>query len=428
MDEKWEIGDDLKDPEGEVYYTSIIRLGDGKLTPKKFVFYFNPEKKDWEKYQVCVISKKLNIPSNWFSRFIKSPDNFKFRDGHKFKKAENNLEASNLYDSVIKANTHIMECCTGKSQYASGYKWKFDLKIILGELWRKDPVTNLKVSNKGRIRTSIYGHITLGSPREDGYLRTNTVRSRSELVHIICARVWIEERPKDDKGRNYEVHHENRNRSDNRSDNLRYISIDDHRRLTHKESSEESEENIYNRTYKRRKKTGRRISCKNNTTGEVLFFDSIVDAKDNLKLKSVSNISQVCSTKGNSLGYKWGYVEQEDIPGEIWKKSDIRPVEVSSHGRIRRRENHIISEFGLGSSSCYYMYSGKLVHVLIANAFHGPPPVDELGRPYQIDHDNVNKLDNRAKNLIYLSIKDHAKKTANDYRESRKFKTKKVYE
>lgn len=426
---EWEIGDDLKDPDGEVYYTSIIRYGDGKLTRKRFVLYFNPETKIWEKYQVCVISKQLNISRNWFTKFIKSPDNFKIYNvknkKHKFKKIEDSSKEIKLYDSVINANNHIMQCCRGERQHSSGYKWRFNLERIEGERWRKDPITNLKVSNKGRIRTLKFGHITLGSPQTDGYLRMNTARSRTELVHILCARVWLRERQKDDKGRYEEVHHKNKNRSDNDMSNLRYISIDDHRRLTQKESSEESEENIYNRNCKRRKKVGRKIQCINNITGEILFFDSIADAVENLKITtSRSNISVAARKNGNSGYYKWSYVEQEDLPGEIWKKSEIRPVEVSSHGRIRRRGNQIISEFTLGSSSCYYMYSGKLVHVLVANAFLGPPPLDELGRPYQIDHTNQNKLDNHYTNLEYLSIKDHAIKTANDNKGLRVLKIK----
>jgi len=48
--------------------------------------------------------------------------------------------------------------------------------------------------------------------------------------------------------------------------------------------------------------------------------------------------------------------------------------------------------------------SNILVHRAYLLTFHGPPPLDEKGRPYTADHINGNQFDNSPSNLTWSSI------------------------
>ena len=53
-----------------------------------------------------------------------------------------------------------------------------------------------------------------------------------------------------------------------------------------------------------------------------------------------------------------------------------------------------------------------LVHRVVALAFYGQPPIDALGRTYQVHHRNGDRRDNRPENLAYIAGREHSRLTA----------------
>lgn len=52
------------------------------------------------------------------------------------------------------------------------------------------------------------------------------------------------------------------------------------------------------------------------------------------------------------------------------------------------------------------------LHRVIALAFHGPPPLDSLGQPFDVHHINGNRIDNQPGNLEYVARRAHSQLTA----------------
>lgn len=92
---------------------------------------------------------------------------------------------------------------------------------------------------------------------------------------------------------------------------------------------------------------------------------------------------------------------------EVWRLCRSHPgYLVSDAGRVRRigggilrpqRNTRGYAKVHLGRSM------QRLVHVLVAEAFHGPRPVG-----HDVDHVNFDRLDNRAANLRWLRSVENA--------------------
>ena len=80
--------------------------------------------------------------------------------------------------------------------------------------------------------------------------------------------------------------------------------------------------------------------------------------------------------------------------GSIWFQGKAMPYNMQPSGYL---------QVDVSQKGQRMLYN---VHKIVADAFLGPRP-----EGFQIDHKNEIKTDNRAENLHYLSISDHAKKT-----------------
>ena len=99
-----------------------------------------------------------------------------------------------------------------------------------GERWAAHPdyaPSELLVSNRGRVRkrghagVGEYEYFTLGSLRKDGY-RTVGINGKHRRVHILVCEAFHGPKP---SGKNITVDHDrDRNRSNNRADNLRWAT------------------------------------------------------------------------------------------------------------------------------------------------------------------------------------------------------------
>ena len=94
---------------------------------------------------------------------------------------------------------------------------------------------------------------------------------------------------------------------------------------------------------------------------------------------------------------------------EIWRTCALdHRYDVSSHGRVRHaRKGNIIKDAPNRYGYLDLEIGGKPyeTHVLIAATFVGPRP-----EGMEVDHQDNNKLHNRADNLQYLTPEDNKRK------------------
>jgi len=217
-------------------------------------------------------------------------------------------------------------------------------------IWRNIPgFSKYQASNKGFIRNTKTKYVRKNSKTPGGYssviLKGDDGKKRTLLIHRLVAISFISNPEKKPT-----VNHKNHKRSDNRLENLEWMT--------------QREQNLHSRKNKqiRRRPVWR---CDPITREKIELFDSIYEACDKLsktiktgvKYSTISD--NICANKkipnnkrmSISYGFGWCYYTRE-IVGEIWK--DIDPLiirdhkmfEISSHGRLRRPNGNICEPLG----------------------------------------------------------------------------------
>lgn len=145
----------------------------------------------------------------------------------------------------------------------------------------------------------------------------------------------------------------------------------------------------------------------------VSFWDSATDAAKYFKT-SQGNISNACRGERKSAqGFKWRFVEEEKIIGELWKQHPTMGISSSNKGRIAINSN--VCSFGQAMREGYLRIKikGKMcsVHRLVAETWF---PEEKMmkdilcnGRA-QVDHINKNRGDNQIENLRWVTPKEHS--------------------
>nr|QBK86085.1 MAG: HNH endonuclease [Marseillevirus LCMAC101] len=177
--------------------------------------------------------------------------------------------------------------CRGKLNQTGGYKWAYERQDLDGEIWKNHKSMNVQVSNMGRIKTPHY-HIAYGSKTRDGYMKYG---ESDKLVHIIVAEAFLPN-PK----KKLEVNHKDKNGTNNKVENLEWVTRSENIIHSHKNSSPDR----YNRT----SRAVKQYDLKGNFIGE---YRSQREASRQTEC-SGSAISQVClgiakSTKGFVFKY-----------------------------------------------------------------------------------------------------------------------------
>ena len=146
------------------------------------------------------------------------------------------------------------------------------------------------------------------------------------------------------------VNHKDHNKQNNCVENLEWSTQTQNIKFTYKEKGKRSNE-----------KKCKKIKCK--LTG--VIFSSVSEAA------LLNNCSQATIVYRCKKGEKMQYVQEQNLPNEIWKKHQHLDVMVSSMGRYITRYGK--KTFGYKSPTGYYTMKVErktfLVHRLIAETF-----------------------------------------------------------
>ena len=161
-------------------------------------------------------------------------------------------------------NSDIGKVCRGKLSRVGGYKWAYERQHLDGEIWRNHKTLNVQISNMGRIK-SPNSHIVYGSKTVQGYMIYGNPVKR---VHVMVAETFLpnpEKKP--------EVNHKDKNRVNNKLENLEWATSSEQQIHSHKNNSNPNRyrnaravkqydlEGNFIREYKSRREASRQTEC-----------------------------------------------------------------------------------------------------------------------------------------------------------------------
>lgn len=165
------------------------------------------------------------------------------------------------------------------------------------ELWKNiDIASNYEVSNLGNIRNIKSGQILNPGISGNGYkqvsLKMNdTGKFKKQYVHRLVAQYWLDN-PEDKR----EVNHKNLDRTDNRAENLEWLT-----------SSENQKHKFENSDYKTSNRPVVQMDLNDNV---IAIFDSVIAAARELNISRQGIDKVVHGTYGRITagGYKWKFL------------------------------------------------------------------------------------------------------------------------
>ena len=259
-----------------------------------------------------------------------------------------------------------------------------------------------QVSSEGRCRNS-RGGISHGTVRLSRYCEVQ-IGCRKFQVHRLVAHAFLE-LPQSEAA--WQVNHIDGNRSNNRIDNLEWVSQSEN--TLHSYATNPSRGNAG--SAKARSVMIRPLGSCNWTR-----FSSIKLAAEAMS-RPYRTVHSRCRRNSQVDGYEYKFatVKQVELPGEEWRhmidpRSGRRVPgrNVSSQGRIKSKAGYISCGHSRadGYSSTQIktrsmsQYRFESVHRLVAASFLGPPPSPEHS---QVNHKDGNKSNNAVENLEYVT-------------------------
>ena len=257
-----------------------------------------------------------------------------------------------------------------------------------------------QVSSEGRCRNS-RGGISHGCLKSSGYCVVE-ICGRKFRVHRLVAHVFLKPPPSEAA---WQVNHIDGNCSNNRIDNLEWVSHSENMR--HSYATNPSRGNAGT-------SRARPVMIRHLGSDKWTRFSSIKLAAQKLGQPS-ETVRYRCLKKLQVDGYEYKFapVKQVELPGEEWRpmidpKSGRHVARrmVSSQGRIKSKAGRIF--FGCSREDGYLVTiiplepkpRNELVHRLVAASFLGLPPSPEHS---QVNHKDGNQSNNAVENLEYVT-------------------------
>ena len=190
---------------------------------------------------------------------------------------------------------------------------------------------------------------------------------------------------------------------DNAIMNLRYVD-----RITNNNNPNSKKKQTHSKTTNAFVRI-KQINIETNEVIKIWERAYLIEKELCLPKDSHKNILTVCNGRQKTAyGYKWEYVVDEDLEGEIWKKHPVLEIECSNKGRVRwlKKNNIYYTTYG-GKHSCGYLmveYKRKkyLVHRLVAETFL----INPQNKP-QVNHIDTNIYNNKPDNLEFCTPKEN---------------------
>lgn len=181
--------------------------------------------------------------------------------------------------------SNIGSVCAGRLQSACGYKWKY-VEDYYHDTCRWVEIQNVHVSEDGRVKLPS-GKITYGYLNLNGYMVVNVDGLTPQVHRLVCTAFH------GSPSHGMIVDHINRNRSDNRADNLRWTSPSENR-----QNSAVCDRNV--------RKTPVFATT---IDGQEEFYNSIEEAAMNTGA-SKGNICMCClGARKTAKGRTWQYIK-----------------------------------------------------------------------------------------------------------------------
>ena len=215
----------------------------------------------------------------------------------------------------------VSNCCRGKVKRAGEYEFKYaplaeDQHDRLGEVWQEVELecgASRRVSNLGRVRKAD-GIITEGWD-SGGYLRVG-INGKKHLVQRLVAKAFLAPPPSEE---HTQVRHKDGDRTNNRPDNLAWVTPSENIRQSHDTNAE--------RKSHAPKQSKPVLGRRHGSEGEWVEYKSTHAAGRALGVYQ-GGVSACCRGKVKRVGeyeFKWAppAEDQHDKPGEVWREVQL---------------------------------------------------------------------------------------------------------
>lgn len=216
----------------------------------------------------------------------------------------------------------IHRCVRGDQGRAGGWEWRWADDSIQNETWRgvvrPDGVScDWSVSDYGRVRSS-HGCIGSGYRAPDGRCTVRVAGTKFQ-VHTLVALAWIGPPPHPDA----EINHKDLCPWNNAPSNLEWCTHGDNMRHSHESDSE-----------RRTNADAVSIAVRalHKRTGEVIRVFASASAVQRTGIAKRSHVAACCNKKpkyNTAGGFRWEWVGQVSLPGEVWmdvSRDDVERV------------------------------------------------------------------------------------------------------